>query len=79
MDQEDGRLDAGEVLCAVVRHAHRLAARLDELGRPGVRPVDVVRQLVGHQALVVDVHAQVVRDVIAARVVQTPGEGKCAR
>jgi hypothetical protein len=24
MDQQDGRLDAGEVLCVVVRQAHRL-------------------------------------------------------
>jgi hypothetical protein len=31
-----------------------LPARLDELGRPIVRPVDVVHQLVGHQALVLD-------------------------
>jgi hypothetical protein len=40
----------------------RLAARLGELGRPGVRPVDVIHQLVGRQALVIDVHAKVVRD-----------------
>jgi hypothetical protein len=36
------------------------------------RQVDVFHQLVSHQALVVDVHAQVVRDVLAARVVQGP-------
>ena len=59
VDQQHGRLDAGEVLCVVVRQAHRLPARLDEFGRPIVRPVDVVHQLVGHQALVIDVLAQV--------------------
>jgi len=31
LDQEGGRFDAGEVLCVVVRHAHRSPARLDEL------------------------------------------------
>jgi len=31
VDQEDGRLDLGEVLCVVVRQANRLPARLDEL------------------------------------------------
>src|SRR6266436_8050913 len=31
VDEEDGRLDAGEVLCVVARQADRLAARLDEL------------------------------------------------
>ncbi len=31
VDQEDGRLDAGEVWCIVVRQAHRLPARLHEL------------------------------------------------
>ena len=33
-----------------------------------MRAVDVVHQLVGHQALVVDVHAQIAADVLAARV-----------
>jgi len=36
-----------------------------ELGRSGVRPMGVVHELVGHQALIVDVHAQVVRDILA--------------
>ena len=31
VDQQDGRLDAGEIGCVVVRQAHRLPARLDEL------------------------------------------------
>src|SRR5207244_11391678 len=64
--------------CVVVRHAHRVPARLHELGRPVVRPVDVVHQLVGHQALVVDVHGEVVRDVLAARVVQGLAGGATA-
>ena len=54
VDQEDGCLDAGEVLGVVVRQAHRLPARLGEFGRPSVRPVDLVHQLVGHQGLVID-------------------------
>ena len=58
VDQQDRRLHAGEVLYVVVRQAYRLPARLDELGRPIVRPVDVVHQFVGHRALVVDVHAR---------------------
>src|SRR3954470_10557275 len=44
----------------------------------GVRPVDVAHELVGHQALVVDVHAQVVRDVLAARVVEGLAGGPVA-
>jgi hypothetical protein len=36
-------LYAGEVFCVTVRQAHRLLARLDELGRPSVCAVDVVR------------------------------------
>jgi len=44
VDQQSGHLYVGEVLCVVVRRAHRLPAGLDELGRPGVRPVDVVYQ-----------------------------------
>jgi hypothetical protein len=31
VNQQDGRLDLGEVLCLVVRQANRLPARLDEL------------------------------------------------
>jgi hypothetical protein len=41
VDQEYRRVDAGEVLFVVVRHAHPLPARLGELGRPGVSLVDV--------------------------------------
>ncbi len=68
----------GEIRRVVVRRAHRLPARLHELGRPGVRAVDVVHQLVGHQGLVVDVHAQVAPDVLAARVVQGLAGGPAA-
>jgi hypothetical protein len=55
-----------------------MPARLDELRRSSVRPLDVVHQLVGHQALVVDMHAQVVRDVLAARVVRGLAGGPTA-
>jgi hypothetical protein len=49
-----------------------------------VRPVDVVHQLVGHQALVVDVHGEVAADVLALgssrtwRVARLPSEGRLA-
>ena len=70
MDQENGRLNPGQIWRIVVRQTDRLPARLDELWWPGVRAVDVVHQLVGHQALVVDMHAQVIRDVLAAQNVE---------
>ena len=40
--------------------------------------MDVVDELVGHQALVVDVNAEVMPDVLAARVVQGPAGGPAA-
>jgi hypothetical protein len=41
VNQEYRRVDTGEVLFVVVRHADLLPARLDELRRPGVSLVDV--------------------------------------
>ena len=72
VDQQDWRLDAGEVGGVVVLQADRLPARLGELGRPGVRAMDVVDQLVGNEALVVDVDGEVAPDVLRARVVERP-------
>jgi hypothetical protein len=46
VDQQDRRLDAGEVLCVVVRDSDRFPTRLDELG-PGPRSPPAPRS---HQA-----------------------------
>src|SRR5262249_39807725 len=63
MDEEHGRLNAGERWCVVVRHAHRLSACLFKRRRPGMRLVDIVHQLIGDQRFIVNMHTQVPADV----------------
>ena len=78
VNEEHGRLDAGERRRVVVRHAHGLPARLVERRRPGMRPVDIVHQLVADERFVVDVHAQIPADVLAGRIGDRLARGAAA-
>jgi hypothetical protein len=61
-----------------VRHAHRLLPRFVEGGRPRVRPVDIVHQLVRDQLFVLDVHTKVPADVLARGIVEGLSRGPAA-